>query len=277
MLWLFNLCTSSPCLSLVYVHFKSPMVSQEMRSTDFFLCAHRHTHRRISQTPASSPSQLTVPALITPRPHYLHTLLFSLTAAPPKHAHTLIFFFLSLASVAFYSSFLSLSLSLSVSPSFSLSPPFCGWQSPWDCAHSWLENLKLCPNTSFQDLPREIPHGCFYTADLPFWLPLSPLNYSTVLLPKTPLPPSSPPKTPLPPSLHHLCVDCFHAHSFNLFELHLHSIIYVPCTDLMLKVQLNRSEFNLHSTLNRRTFLHPSTARTPPGSWRKTDGSWLYI
>lgn len=117
-------------------------------------------------------------------------ITFFFDCCPPQHTHTLIFFSFSCLCCLL----LLLSLSLCLSHPLSLSPPFCGWQSPWDCAHSWLENLKLCPNTSFQDLPREIPHGCFYTADLPFWLPLSPLNYSTVLLPKTPLPPSSPPQ-----------------------------------------------------------------------------------
>lgn len=65
---------------------------------------------------------------------------------------------------------LFLLLSRRLSPPLFVSPPFCGWQSPWDYAHSKLENLKLCPNTSFQDLPREIPHGCLYATDLPVCL-----------------------------------------------------------------------------------------------------------
>lgn len=65
--------------------------------------------------------------------------------------------------------------SLCLSPPLFLSPPFCGWQSPWDYAHSKLENLKLCPNTSLQDLPREIPHGCLHAADLPVCLPFTSL------------------------------------------------------------------------------------------------------
>lgn len=43
--------------------------------------------------------------------------------------------------------------------------------------------------------------------------------------------------------------------------------------DLIWKVHLNSSEFNLCSTLSRHTFLHPSTARAV---WRKTDGSCIY-
>lgn len=83
------------------------------------------------------------------------------------------FYFLSLPLLPFPPSF---PLSVCLSPPLFLSPPFCGWQSPWDYAHSKLENLELCPNTSLQDLPREIPHGCLHAADLPLCLPLTSLR-----------------------------------------------------------------------------------------------------
>lgn len=83
---------------------------------------------------------------------------------------------ISLFSASTYVAFSSFLPPLCLSPPLFLSPPFCGWQSPWDYAHSKLENLKLCPNTSLQDLPREIPHGCLHAADIPVCLPFTSLR-----------------------------------------------------------------------------------------------------
>lgn len=116
----------------------------------------------------------------------------------PISSHTINFFYCCLIPIFFPSLLTSVaypppfSLSLSLDPPPFFPPPFCGWQSPWDYAHSKLENLELCPNTSFQDLPGEIPHGCLYTPELPSWLPLSSFNSYSLSQIYTPLPPQIP-------------------------------------------------------------------------------------
>lgn len=81
--------------------------------------------------------------------------------------------FVFLFSVSTSVAFCSFSLVVRLPLLFLSAPSFCGWQSPWDYAHSEMEILKRCPNTSFQGLPGEIPHGCLYAADLPVCLPLT--------------------------------------------------------------------------------------------------------
>lgn len=135
--------------------------------------------------------------------------------------------------------------SLSVSPSFSLTP------------FLWLAvSLGLCTfqagnseALSKHQLPRSAQRN-------PSWLPLRcrPPCLPTLNFPST---------ASLTYELlehHSLSLHQFVDHFFFDYILKSISLMYSHA-DLTWKVHRNSSEFNLCSTLSRRTFLHPSTAR----------------